>query len=171
MAKFLEFFEKFKPFEVVKNMRAIFGKSNILWDSVRYYRFRFGKPYRNFGFGNFGIYQFRSTTGPRESVLWGSRALSAFCTSLSKVLILWHCVKVKQHYLSLWHSTDKIRLVFLLQNFIVCSKEKGTTHAQDSPLKYSTKSFVIQYISAPSQPHSISVKKQSRRFLLSLFFL
>ena len=30
--------------------------------SVRYYRFRFGKLNRNFGFGNFGIYPFRSTT-------------------------------------------------------------------------------------------------------------
>ena len=31
--------------------------------SVRYYRFRFGKPNRNFGFGSFGIYPFRSYTG------------------------------------------------------------------------------------------------------------
>ena len=36
---------------------------------------------------------------PRESMLWGSSALSEFRTSLSKVLTLWHCVKVKQHYL------------------------------------------------------------------------
>ena len=36
---------------------------------------------------------------PRESVLWGSSVLSEFCTSLSKVLTLWHCVKVKQRYL------------------------------------------------------------------------
>ena len=35
----------------------------------------------------------------RESVLQGSRALSEFRTSLSKVLTLWHCVKVKQCYL------------------------------------------------------------------------
>ena len=35
---------------------------------------------------------------PRESMLWGSSALSKFRTSLSKVLTLWHCVKVKQHY-------------------------------------------------------------------------
>ena len=31
----------------------------------------------------------------RESVLWGSSAFSEFRTSLSKVLTLWHCVKVK----------------------------------------------------------------------------
>ena len=35
---------------------------------------------------------------PRESMLWGSSALSEFCTSLSKVITLWHCVKVKQRY-------------------------------------------------------------------------
>ena len=33
---------------------------------------------------------------PRESVLWGSSALIEFLTSLSKVLPLWHSVKVKQ---------------------------------------------------------------------------
>ena len=36
---------------------------------------------------------------PWESVLQGSSALSEFHTSLSKVLTLWHYVKVKQHYL------------------------------------------------------------------------
>ena len=36
---------------------------------------------------------------PRESVLWASSTHSEFRTSLSKVLTLWHCVKVKQHYL------------------------------------------------------------------------
>ena len=35
---------------------------------------------------------------PRESMLLGSSALSEFHTSLTKVLTLWHCVKVKQHY-------------------------------------------------------------------------
>ena len=34
---------------------------------------------------------------PRESMLQGSSALSEFCTSPSKVLTLWHCVKLKQH--------------------------------------------------------------------------
>ena len=33
-------------------------------------------------------------------MLWGSSALSLFRTSLSKVLTLWHCVKVKQCYFS-----------------------------------------------------------------------
>ena len=33
---------------------------------------------------------------PRESILQGSSTLSEFCTSLSKVLTLWNCVKVKQ---------------------------------------------------------------------------
>ena len=37
---------------------------------------------------------------PRESMLPGSSTLSEFCTSLSKVLTLWHCDKVKQRYLS-----------------------------------------------------------------------
>ena len=31
-------------------------------------------------------------------MLWGSSILSEFYTSLSKVLTLWHCVKVKQRY-------------------------------------------------------------------------
>ena len=34
-------------------------------------------------------------------MLWGSSALSEFRTSLSKVLTLWHCVKVKQCYHSI----------------------------------------------------------------------
>ena len=38
---------------------------------------------------------------PRESVLWGSNALSKFRSSLSKGLTLGHCVKVKQRYPSL----------------------------------------------------------------------
>ena len=37
----------------------------------------------------------------RESMLQGSSTLCKFRTSLSKVLILWHCVKVKQRYLSM----------------------------------------------------------------------
>ena len=35
----------------------------------------------------------------RESVLQGSSSLSQFHSSLSKLLTLWHCVKVKQSYL------------------------------------------------------------------------
>ena len=35
---------------------------------------------------------------PRKSMLRGSSALSEFCTSLSKLPTLWHCVKVKQRY-------------------------------------------------------------------------
>ena len=35
---------------------------------------------------------------PRESMLQGSSVLSEFRTSLSKVLTLCHCVKVKQRY-------------------------------------------------------------------------
>ena len=37
----------------------------------------------------------------RESVLWGSSALSEFRTSLFKLLTLWHSVKVKQRHLTL----------------------------------------------------------------------
>ena len=33
-------------------------------------------------------------------MLWGSSELTEFCILLSKVLTLWHCVKVKQHCLS-----------------------------------------------------------------------
>ena len=33
-------------------------------------------------------------------MLQGSSALSKFCTSLSKMLTIWHCVKVKQPYIS-----------------------------------------------------------------------
>ena len=41
-------------------------------------------------------------------MLWGSSALSEFHTSLSKVLTLWHCVKVKQRYQFqfFFHNTD-----------------------------------------------------------------
>ena len=39
------------------------------WISVRYFRFRFGKPNRNFGFGSFGIYPFRSSTGLPDASL------------------------------------------------------------------------------------------------------
>ena len=35
--------------------------------SVRYYWFQFGKPNRNFGFGRFGIYPFRSFTGSNSN--------------------------------------------------------------------------------------------------------
>ena len=34
----------------------------------------------------------------RESMLWGSSMLSEFHSSLSKVLTLWYCVKLKQRY-------------------------------------------------------------------------
>ena len=47
---------------------------------------------------NFGTYFFVQCWWPRKSVLQGSSALSEFRTSLSKVLIHWHCVKVKQCY-------------------------------------------------------------------------
>ena len=47
-----------------------------------------------------GLSFFAQCWWPRESVLWGSSAISEFRTSLSKVLTLWHCVKVKQRYLS-----------------------------------------------------------------------
>ena len=58
-------------------------------------------------------------------MLWGSSTLSEFRTSLSKVLTLWHCVKVKQRYLSLeYHSArsnERIALVnwfdFILNKF------------------------------------------------------
>ena len=48
----------------------------------------------------FGTQFFSQCWWPRESMLQGSRpsALSKFHTSLSKVLTLSHCVKVKQHY-------------------------------------------------------------------------
>ena len=62
---------------------------------------------------------------PRESVLRGSSALSEFRTSLSKVLTLWHCVKVKQCYHNLCLSGQGICVVFHLfekspQNHFLC---------------------------------------------------
>ena len=47
----------------------------------------------------FGLSFFAWCWWPREFVQQGSSMLSEFCTSLSKVLTLWHCVKVKQRYL------------------------------------------------------------------------
>ena len=44
-------------------------------------------------------FQFAQCWWPRESMLWDSSMLSEFHTSLSKVLILWNYVKVKQIYL------------------------------------------------------------------------
>ena len=41
-------------------------------------------------------------------MLQGSSTLSEFHTSLSKVLTLWYCVKVKQHYLSISSTTSKL---------------------------------------------------------------
>ena len=57
----------------------------------------------------------------RESILQGSSTLSEFCTSLSKVLTLWQCVKVKQHYhnvrmkiveFSLWATSFLLQYIF-----------------------------------------------------------
>ena len=45
-------------------------------------------------------------------MLLGSSALSEFHTSLSKVLTLWHCVKVKQHYLSLEEMANAVEDIF-----------------------------------------------------------
>ena len=45
-----------------------------------------------------GLSFFVRSWWPREYMLQGSSMLSKFCTSLSKVLTLWHCVKVKQRY-------------------------------------------------------------------------
>ena len=46
-----------------------------------------------------GLSVFVQCWWPRESMLQGSNMLSEFHTSLSKVLTLWHCVKVKRRYL------------------------------------------------------------------------
>ena len=51
-----------------------------------------------------GLCFFVQSWWPRESVLKGSSELSELCTSLSKVWTLWHCVKVKQLYLSLTYD-------------------------------------------------------------------
>ena len=48
---------------------------------------------------NFGTWFFARCWWSREPVPWGSSMLSDFRTSLSKVLTLWHFVKVKQCYL------------------------------------------------------------------------
>ena len=48
---------------------------------------------------------------PRESMLWGSSALSEFHTSLSKVLTLCHCVKLKQRYLITYPWTEYFRVM------------------------------------------------------------
>ena len=43
---------------------------------------------------------------PRESMLQGSSGLSEFRTSLSKMLTLWHCMKVKQCYLTTYKKVQ-----------------------------------------------------------------
>ena len=48
-------------------------------------------------------------------MLLGSSALSEFHTSLSKVLTLWHCVKVKQRYLSLEEMANAVEDIFKMQ--------------------------------------------------------
>ena len=50
---------------------------------------------------------------PRESMLQGSSTLSEFCTSLSKVLTLCHCVKVKQRYHTFILSRVSLLVVLL----------------------------------------------------------
>ena len=48
-------------------------------------------------------------------MLWCSSTLSEFHTSLSKVLILWYCVKVKQRYLHPYISSRLPKQFFQLQ--------------------------------------------------------
>ena len=50
-------------------------------------------------------------------MLRGSSALSEFRTSLSKVLTLWHCVKVKQRYLYvIWINSKYVPIAFKNEN-------------------------------------------------------
>ena len=49
---------------------------------------------------------------PRQSMLWDSSSLSEFRTSLSTVLTLWHCVNVKQCYLTWTTDFVPISMVF-----------------------------------------------------------
>ena len=50
-------------------------------------------------------------------MLWGSSMLSEFHTSLSEVLTLWHCFKVKQCYICLIHI---LFLHFSISGFSQC---------------------------------------------------
>ena len=52
-------------------------------------------------------------------MLWGSSVLSEFHTSLSKVLTLWHCVKVKQRY----HSTHFV-ISYIQSHFCIFGIEE-----------------------------------------------
>ena len=56
-------------------------------------------------------------------MLWGSSALSKFCTSLSKVLTLWHCVKVKQRYHNPFKKTQNSNWnhIFVIIYKVCCS--------------------------------------------------
>ena len=60
-------------------------------------------------------------------MLQGSSALSEFCTSLSKVLTLWYCVKLKQHYHGIYFVStfDFYRLVVTLFLSLFLQKESG----------------------------------------------
>ena len=54
-------------------------------------------------------------------MLWGSSMLSEFHTSLSQVLTLWHCVKVKQCYLS--HT-------YMSKGYLGCETPKSVRNHQ-----------------------------------------
>ena len=92
-------------------------KSNIQWVSVRYYRFRFGKPNRNFGFGSFGIYPFRSYTDLKY------KTYNYFCCNYNTNLDFWqkNCISSDE--------TSNIReqqYVFLqIYSFRICNKLYG----------------------------------------------
>ena len=65
-------------------------------------------------------------------MLQGSSALSEFRTSLSKVLTLWHCIKVKQHYQGLsaffakiWQKMKENLVRFADKSMYVLLREKS----------------------------------------------
>ena len=63
---------------------------------------------------NFCTQFFARCWWPRESVIQGSSVLSEFRTSLSKVLTLCHCVKVKQHN----HIHNYCTIFYIFQNTV-----------------------------------------------------
>ena len=73
---------------------------------------------------------------PRESMLWGSSALSEFRTSLTKVLTLWHCVKVNQRY----HTHIILCTIFTFLTIVVYAN-KFSNFGYLVPLGISTNNY------------------------------
>ena len=95
-----------------------------------------------------GLCFFARCWWPRESVLRGSSAFSKFCTSLWKVLTLWHCVEVKQRYL--YVRSNDVGIFFSDQTL---QREKS-----NKKVKTRLKLFLLFFLTVYSKPNREEVK-------------